>query len=161
MKSLSKMLSFPSVPQGTWERTGFFPLLANVCFHYIPAAIESHSETVPRTVSRISVRSTKKRLQSEWTTGERSPLWHGVKGLIVIIGVQVGEVCVGVGLPGKLWVEVLVPFLQNQVVFVEGLQIIKKSKTYGEEKQKWIKGSQVLFFLAAHRSSDYSAQMAR
>lgn len=41
--------------------------------------------------------------------------------LIVVVGVEVGEVCVGVGLPGKLWVEVFISFLQNQIVFVEGL----------------------------------------
>lgn len=44
------------------------------------------------------------------------------RGLIVIVGVEVGEVCVGVGLPGKLWVEILISFLQNQIVFVEGLE---------------------------------------
>lgn len=43
------------------------------------------------------------------------------QGLIVIVGVEVGEVCVGIGLPSKLWVEVLISFLQNQIVFVESL----------------------------------------
>lgn len=43
-------------------------------------------------------------------------------GLIVIIGVEVSEVCIGVGLPGELRVEVLISFLQNQIVFVEGLR---------------------------------------
>lgn len=43
------------------------------------------------------------------------------QGLIVIVGVEVSEICVGIGLPGKLWVEVLISFLQNQIVFVEGL----------------------------------------
>lgn len=42
-------------------------------------------------------------------------------GLIVIIAVEVGEVCIGISLPGKLWVEVLILFLQNQIVFVEAL----------------------------------------
>lgn len=42
-------------------------------------------------------------------------------GLIIVVGVEVGEVCVGVGLPGQLGVEVLVSFLQDQVVFVESL----------------------------------------
>lgn len=46
-----------------------------------------------------------------------SVLGYGVsdlpnQGLIVIIGVEVREVCVGIGLPGKLRVEVLIPFLQ-------------------------------------------------
>lgn len=45
--------------------------------------------------------------------------------LIVIVGVEVGEVCIGIGLPGKLWVEVLISFLQNQIVFVECLWIKK------------------------------------
>lgn len=45
------------------------------------------------------------------------------RGLIVVVGVEVGEICVGVGLPGKLWVEVPVSFLQNQIVFVESLWI--------------------------------------
>lgn len=42
-------------------------------------------------------------------------------GLIIIVSVEVSEVCVGVGLSGKLGVEVLVSFLQDQVVFVESL----------------------------------------
>lgn len=50
------------------------------------------------------------------------------RGLIVIVGVEVGEVCVGICLPGKLWVEVLISFLQDQVVFVEGLGDKKKKK---------------------------------
>lgn len=41
--------------------------------------------------------------------------------LIVIVGVEVGEICVGIGLPGKLWIEVLISFLQNQIVLIEGL----------------------------------------
>lgn len=77
------------------------------------------------------------------------------RGLIVIVGVEVGEVCVGIGLPGKLWVEVFISFLQNQIVFVEGLRIKKKKD--GEEKGRGV--SMDLF--ATHGSSDYSAQMAR
>lgn len=44
-------------------------------------------------------------------------------GLVIIVGVEVSEVCVGVGLPGQLGVEVLVSFLQDQVVFVESLLV--------------------------------------
>lgn len=54
------------------------------------------------------------------------------RGLIVVVGVEVGEICVGVGLPGKLWVEVPVSFLQNQIVFVESLWI----KRRGEGSQR-------------------------
>lgn len=50
------------------------------------------------------------------------------RGLIVIVGVEVGEVCVGVGLPRELWVEVFISFLQNQIVFVEGLWKTKTKK---------------------------------
>lgn len=42
-------------------------------------------------------------------------------GLIIIVSVEVSEVCVGVGLSSELGVEVLVSFLQDQVVFVESL----------------------------------------
>lgn len=45
-----------------------------------------------------------------------------VRRLIVVVGVEVSEVGVGVGFPGELRVEVLVPLLQHQVVFVEGLR---------------------------------------
>lgn len=79
-----------------------------------------------------------------------------IRGLIVIVGVEVGEVCVGIGLPGKLWVEVLISFLQNQIVFVEGLWMEKK-EIDGEEKGRDV--SMDLF--ATHESSDYLAQMAR
>lgn len=70
-----------------------------------------------------------------------SQLWCGEselpdRGLIVIVGVEVGEVCVGIGLPSKLWVEVLISFLQNQIVFVEGLWGGKKQ----EAESVWIKG---------------------
>lgn len=41
--------------------------------------------------------------------------------LIVIVGVEVSEVCVGICFSSKLWVEVFVSFLQEQIVFVEGL----------------------------------------
>lgn len=58
------------------------------------------------------------------------------RGLIVIVGVEVGEVCVGVGLPGKLWVEVLISFLQNQIVFVEGLLDEKKKKRMERRKKE-------------------------
>lgn len=44
-------------------------------------------------------------------------------GLIIIVSVEVSEVCVGVGLSGELGVEVLVSFLQDQVVFVESLLV--------------------------------------
>lgn len=57
------------------------------------------------------------------------------RGLIVIVGVEVGEVCVGIGLPGKLWVEVFISFLQNQIVFVEGLRIKKKKRWRGERQR--------------------------
>ena len=43
------------------------------------------------------------------------------KVLIVIVGVEIGEVGIGVSLPGQLRVKVLVSFLQDQVVLVEGL----------------------------------------
>jgi len=55
-------------------------------------------------------------------------------GSIVIIGVEVGEVCIGIGFPGKLWVEVLISFLQKQIVFVEGLQIRKRNR-WREERR--------------------------
>lgn len=55
------------------------------------------------------------------------------QGLIVIIGVEVSEVCIGIGLPGKLRVEVLISFLQNQIVFVEGLWT-KKRKGVGMDQ---------------------------
>lgn len=57
-----------------------------------------------------------------------SDVWR----LIVIVGVEVGEVCVGIGLPGKLWVEVLVSFLQDQIVFIECLLI--KGKEIGRSQ---------------------------
>lgn len=52
---------------------------------------------------------------------DRGTVLRAEPGLIIIVGVEVGEVCVGVGLPGKLRVKVLISFLQNQIVFVEGL----------------------------------------
>lgn len=82
------------------------------------------------------------------------------RGLIVIVGVEVGEVCVGICLPGKLWVEVLISFLQDQVVFVEGLGDKKKKK----KKNRWKgeKGEESVRTCLRHiASSDYSAQMAR
>lgn len=57
------------------------------------------------------------------------------QGLIVIVGVEVSEICVGIGLPGKLWVEVLISFLQNQIVFVEGLW--KKMERREGEDSVW------------------------
>lgn len=63
--------------------------------------------------------------------------------LIVIIGVEISEVCVGIGLPGKLWVEVLVSFLQNQIIFVEGLWIKWRGESersqYGLVCDTWMK----------------------
>lgn len=59
-----------------------------------------------------------------------------IRGLIVIVGVEVGEVCVGIGLPGKLWVEVLISFLQNQIVFVEGLWMEKKRDRWRGERER-------------------------
>lgn len=117
---------YPKAPERKWA----FPSVgraACLCLHYIPAAKESQGGTVPRTVKQISSESTKKRLKSKWTLGWLSSLRYWTltcrfKSLIVIVGVEVSEVCVGVGLPGELWVEVLVPFLQNQIVFVEGLR---------------------------------------
>lgn len=117
---------YPKAPERKWA----FPSVGRavcLCLHYIPAAKESQGGTVPRTVKRISSESTKKRLKSKWTLGRLSSLRYWTltcrfKSLIVIVGVEVSEVCVGVGLPGELWVEVLVPFLQNQIVFVEGLR---------------------------------------
>lgn len=53
-------------------------------------------------------------------------MWHKSLRLIIIIGVEVSEVCISIRLPSELWIEVLVSFLQNQIVFVEGLQ--KKGK---------------------------------
>lgn len=78
--SESQKLSFPSVPQGTWEKVGI-SLCWQHCvsvFHYIPAAIESQSGTIPRMVSRISIQNTKKRIQSKWMIGLVSLLWYGV-----------------------------------------------------------------------------------
>lgn len=50
--------------------------------------------------------------------------------LIVVVGVEVSEVGIGVGFPGQLRVEVLVPLLQHQVVFVEGLR-------GGKQRAQW------------------------
>lgn len=60
--------------------------------------------------------------------GQRSltRIWR----LIVVVGVEVSEVGVGVGFPGELRVKVLVPLLQHQVVFVEGLRD-------GEQRAQW------------------------
>lgn len=60
-------------------------------------------------------------------------------GLIIIVGVEVGEVCVGVGLPGQLGVEVLVSFLQDQVVFVESL-LERRMETTGVTTDEVIVG---------------------
>lgn len=69
-------------------------------------------------VSRISIQSTKKKKKeySQNDIGLDVPSVVGslncqLGGLIIIVGVEVGEVCVGIGLPGKLWVEVLISFL--------------------------------------------------
>lgn len=78
--SESQKCSFPSVPQGTWEKVGI-SLCWQHCvsvFSLHTAAIESQSGTIPRMVSRISIQSTKKRIQSKWMTGLVSPLWYGV-----------------------------------------------------------------------------------
>lgn len=58
--------------------------------------------------------------------GSLTRIWR----LIVVVGVEVSEVGVGVGFPGKLRVEVLVPLLQHQVVFVESLED-------GEQRAQW------------------------
>lgn len=55
-------------------------------------------------------------------------MWHKSLRLIIIIGVEVSEVCISIRLPSELWIEVLVSFLQNQIVFVEGLQKKRKKK---------------------------------
>lgn len=68
---------YPKAPERKWA----FPSVGNtvcLCFHYIPAAIESQSGTVPRMVSRISIQSTKKRIQSNRMIGLVFPLWYGV-----------------------------------------------------------------------------------
>lgn len=68
---------YPKAPERKWA----FPSVGNtvcLCFHYIPAAIESQSGTIPRMVSRISIQSTKKRIQSKWMIGLVSSLWYGV-----------------------------------------------------------------------------------
>lgn len=57
-----------------------------------------------------------------------------LQGLIIIVGVEVSEVCVGVGLPGQLGVEVLLSFLQDQVVFVESL-LARRMETEGDRRQ--------------------------
>lgn len=54
-----------------------------------------------------------------------------IRRLIVVVGVKVSEVGVGVGFPGELRVEVLVPLLQHQVVFVEGLRGTESRKHSG------------------------------
>ena len=64
---------YPKAPERKWAS----PSVGNtvcLCLHYIPAAIESQSGTVPRVVSRISIQSTKKRIESKWMTGLVSPL---------------------------------------------------------------------------------------
>lgn len=68
---------YPKAPERKWA----FPSVGNtVClfFHYIPAAIESQSGTIPRMVSRILIQSTKKRIQSKWMIVLVSSLWYGV-----------------------------------------------------------------------------------
>lgn len=53
--------------------------------------------------------------------GGRFPDMESGVSSIVIVGVEVSEVCVGICFSSKLWVEVFVSFLQEQIVFVEGL----------------------------------------
>jgi len=68
---------YPKAPERKWA----FPSVGNtvcLCFHYIPAAIESQSGTIPRMVSRILIQSTKKRIQSKWMIGLVSSLRCGV-----------------------------------------------------------------------------------
>lgn len=67
--------------------------------------------------------------------------WGGImdsdiRRLIVVVGVEVSEVGVGVGLAGELRVEVLVPLLQHQVVFVEGLRDGEQSAAFTERPIK-------------------------
>ncbi len=68
---------YPKAPERKWA----FPSVGNtVClwFHNIPAAIESQCGTIPRKVSRISIQSTEKGIQSKWMIGLVSHQWHGV-----------------------------------------------------------------------------------
>lgn len=67
-------------------------------------------------------------------------------GLIVIVGVEVVEVCVGVGLPGKLGIEVFILFLQKQIVFVEGLWTEKEGERE-REGERYVRIS-ICFFPA-------------
>lgn len=67
---------YPKAPERKWA----FPSVGNtvsLCLHYIPAAIESQGGTSPRMVSRISIQSTKKRLNSKWMIGLVSSLRYG------------------------------------------------------------------------------------
>lgn len=91
----------------------------------------------PHGVTNLNTKHKKKKEygRNGWL-GLVSQLWCGEselpdRGLIVIVGFEVGEVCVGIGLPGKLWVEVLISFLQNQIVFVEGLWGETRGSQYG------------------------------
>lgn len=61
-----------------------------------------------------------------------------MKGLIIIISVEISKVCVGIRLPSQVGIEVLVSFLQDQVVFVESLLGRRwDSKTqYSHDKRK-------------------------
>lgn len=61
-------------------------------------------------------------------------------GLIIIVSVEVSEVCVGVGLSGELGVEVLVSFLQDQVVFVESLLVRRMERGTGVSTSEMISG---------------------
>lgn len=80
---------------------------------YVPAAF--------RVLGRDHPTHGGKNLDTEHNGDEGGVLSDLLRGLIIIVGVEVSEVCVGVGLPGQLGVEVLVSFLQDQVVFVESL----------------------------------------
>lgn len=127
----SKNMSFPSVPQGTWENVGGFSLCWQHCVSVFTLHTSCHRvsewDYPTHGVTNLNTKHTEK------NTVKKKNGWKGWRPLygmeseppnrrlIVIVGVEVGEVCVGICLPGKLWVEVLISFFQDQVVFVEGL----------------------------------------
>lgn len=71
--------------------------------------------------SHVQISNTKHRGMGDDKRGGRLPDMESGVSLIVIVGVEVSEVCVGICFSSKLWVEVFVSFLQEQIVFVEGL----------------------------------------
>lgn len=134
--------NFPSVPQGTWEKVG-----VSLCWQHCVSvfSLQTSCHRVWEGLSPAWCHESQYKAQKEEYSQNGWSGWcpsYGMeselpnRGLIVIIGVEVSEVCICIGLPGKLWVEVLISFLQNQIVFVEGLWV--KKGNGGESV--WIKG---------------------